>query len=193
MSSWLPGKPLYLETKRFYLRSLNRADATDRYLKWAADPEIMNPLNTPAKAVPREELIRYIEGFNNDSDFLLGIFDRESGLYIGFFAVNVDKGNRAATTNVVVGDKAWWGKRVVLEARAAILDFLFDVLKVDKVNGIPFATNHPAVYNYKAQGFVLEGMMRQHRLAHDGKSRLDQCQFGLLRSDWQQHRGKDWS
>lgn len=193
MTAWLPGRPLYLETKRFYLRSLNRADATDRYLKWAADPEIMNPLNTPAKTVPREELIRYIEGFNNDSDFLLGVFDRESSAYVGFFAVNVDKANRSAMTNVVVGEKDWWGKRVVLEARAAILDFLFDVIEVDKVNGIPFATNHPAIYNYKAQGFALEGMMRQHRLAFDGKSRLDQCQFGLLREGWQPLRGKDWS
>jgi len=193
MSTWQPGRPLYLESRRFHLRSLNRADATDRYLKWAADDEIMAPLNTVAKALPREELIRYIEGFDNDANFLLGIFDRESGLHIGFYQVNVDKVNRAAMTNVAIGDKAYWGKRVVLETRAAIIDFLFDTLRLDKINGLPFAQNHPAVYNYKAQGFTLEGVLRKHRLSRDGTSRLDQCQFGLLREEWPEHRSKEWS
>jgi ribosomal-protein-alanine N-acetyltransferase len=185
---WRPRQPLLLETARFQLRSLGRGDASDRWTAWAADPALMNPLNTAARPIARDELVRYIESFDNDNAFLLGVFDRVSGLHVGFYAVNVDKPNRSATTNVVIGDTAYWGQRVVLETRAALLDFLFDTVGVDKVIGVPFAENHAAIYNYKAQGFTLEGVLRQQRLSFDGRRRLDQCHFGMLRAEWHARR-----
>lgn len=184
---WQPGTPVQLETARYTLRSLQPADVDDRYLAWLGDPEVMQTLNAPPRQLDRADIRRYVARFNNKTSFHLGVFDKASGLKIGIYSIYVDPGNGLAETNVAIGERDFWGRKAVLETRAAILDFLFDVIGVFKVWGRPFARNFPAVFNYKAQGFVLEGVLRQHRRSVDG-GRLDQLMFGLLRDEWHARR-----
>lgn len=190
MRFWRPGQPVRLETARFLIRSLTAQDATEAYAGWTDDPEVVRHVNVPQRRMPLAEVARYIGSFDNDRNFALGIFDRATGRHIGFFAVHLDPQNRSATTDVMIGEREWWGKRVVLEARAALLDFLFDTVGIEKVNGLPLASNHAAIFNYRAQGFRLEGLLRKHRLSWDGRVRLDQCQFGLLREEWHARQRK---
>ena len=42
------GEPVRLETERFELRSMWPVDASERWLAWARDPEVMGPLNSPS-------------------------------------------------------------------------------------------------------------------------------------------------
>ncbi len=165
-------------------------DITDRYIAWAKDPELMENLNTPARIVNRKQLESYIKKFDNRTKFHLGVFDKTNDHHLGFFTVYSDTKNRSAQTNVVIGDRDYWGKGVVLEARGAILDFLFDVLGVQKVWGTPFERNFPSIFNYKAQGFTCEGVLRKHVVSVQGK-RVDQYIFGLLRDEWRARRKKE--
>lgn len=187
--AWRPGTPLKIETQRYVLRSLTPADVDDRYASWLGDPEVMQTLNAPPRQVSRADLQRYVARFNNKTSFHLGIFDKASGRKIGIYSIYVDPGNSLAETNVAIGEREFWGRKAVLETRAALLDFLFDVVGVFKVWGRPFARNFPAVFNYKAQGFTCEGVLRQHRKSVDG-GRLDQLMFGLLRDEWHARRNK---
>jgi RimJ/RimL family protein N-acetyltransferase len=43
------------------------------------------------------------------------------------------------------GSKSWWGKGVVNETREALLDEFFNNRGIEKVVGMPFARNFPAV------------------------------------------------
>lgn len=184
--------PANLQTKRFRLRSLKPADASDRWRGWIRDPAVMDPLNAPTRDLSRHDLANYIAAHDDDSRFLIGIFDKTSGGQIGFFSIEVDRGHRLATFNVVIGEKDWWGKGVVNEARAALLDFFFESRGIEKACGMPLARNFAAVFNYKAQGWRHEGTLRGHRRLLAGDSRLDQYQFGLLRREWLARRaGKE--
>ncbi len=186
--TWQPGRPVRLETERFVVRSVTRDDVGRQYLAWAKDPEVMLTLNLPPRQLTRLQLVRYVERFNNKTAFHLGIFlKEEDGAQIGFYSVYYDAANRLGQTNVVVGERDWWGRGVVMETRAAIIDFLFDVLGAEKVWGLPLARNIPSVFNYKAQGFKCEGILRQHRRAVGG-GRADQLAFGLLRDEWRAFR-----
>ena len=158
-------------------------DVTDRYIAWARDPELMENLNMPARTVTHSQLQRYIKSFDNRTKFHLGVFAQPENLQIGFFTIYVDNKNRSAQTNVVIGDRDYWGKGVVLEARAAIIDFLFDVIDMEKIWGTPYERNFPSIFNYKAQGFTCEGVLRKHMVNVQGK-RVDQYVFGLLREEW---------
>jgi len=168
---------------------MREEDITDRYIAWAKDPELMENLNAPARAINRTQLRRYIKTFDNKTKFHLGVFSKESGVHIGFFTVFVDAKNRSAQTNVVIGDRDYWGKGVVLETRGAIIDFLFDVIGVAKIWGTPFERNFPSIFNYKAQGFTCEGVLRKHVVNVKGK-RVDQYIFGLLREEWHARQAK---
>jgi RimJ/RimL family protein N-acetyltransferase len=184
------GQPVHLKTDRFELRSVTPADASDRWLGWAKDPAVMGPLNMPARVMRREELAAHIASVDNYRRFLVGIFDKVSGMQIGFFMIDVEPLHRCATFNVAIGEKEWWGKGVVNEARSALLDHFFEKRGIEKACGTPLARNFPALFNYKAQGWRHEGTLRGQCLSLTDGSRLDQYQFGLLRKEWRKLRAK---
>lgn len=178
------GKPVDIRTERFRLRSLTPIDASERWLKWSVDPDVMGPLNVPIQPMSRRELEAYIAGFDNLNRYVIGIFTGAENRFIGFYMITVERQHLTANFNVLIGDKDYWGQKVVNETRAALLDFLFTERGVEKAYGRPLARNFPAVFNYKAQGWRLEGVFHgQVKSVADG-SRLDQYHFGMLASDW---------
>jgi RimJ/RimL family protein N-acetyltransferase len=177
-----------VSTERFVLRTVTQADASDRWCGWSGDPEIMDPLNVPTRRMSREELVRYIARADGENTLLIGVFTRAMSQQIGFYLIEVNRMHMTANFNLVIGDRQYWGKNVVNETRAALLDELFERRGIEKAYGMPLARNFPAVFNYKAQGWRLEGLLRgQCRSVKDG-TRLDQYQFGMLREEWRARR-----
>jgi len=188
---WITGMPARLETERFIVRSMGPNDVTANYMKWIADPELMRNLNTlPFKQTPAEEAQR-LKSYDNSSNFQFGAFVKPDNELIGFFQVRIDRRHKLAEVSVVIGNRDWWGRDAVLEARGAILDFLFDRLKLEKIWGMPQARNFAAIANYRKQGFRLEGVLRGHNeSAYEKGKRLDFAVFSLLRPEWQARRDK---
>ena len=180
---WRPGEPLRLETERFRLRSLTPADATITYVSWWNDPEVQEGLNFPARGWDRQRAIKHISQFNNKTAFHLGIFCKDTDSMIGFFAAFPDPHTKVAKTNIVIGEKDYWGKNVVQEVRARMLSFLFEVMGMEKVKGEIQGRNYPSIFNYKAMGFTCEGVLRNDIPRFDG-GRTDVFIFGLLRDEW---------
>lgn len=188
---WIVGMPARLETERFVVRSMTGNDLTDSYMKWIADPELMRNLNTLPMHKTREEESQRMKAYDNSNNFQFGAFTRQDNKLIGFFQVRIDRPHKLAEISVVIGDREWWGRNVVLEARGAIIDFLFDRLKLEKIWGMPQVRNFAAVANYRKQGFRLEGVLRGHNeSAYDKGKRLDFAVFSLLRPEWQALRSK---
>jgi RimJ/RimL family protein N-acetyltransferase len=184
------GRPIQIETERFRLRSLKPVDASERWLGWVKDPEIVHPANAPVRHMTRQELANYIAGFDNYTRYLIGVFDKSSGIQIGFFFVDVDRAHDTATFNVIIGEKSFWGKGVVNETRAVLLDYFFEILRMAKVCGGPLSRNFPMVFNYKAQGWIHEGTLRSHFKSVVDGSRLDQIRFRFLPHEWRAARDK---
>jgi RimJ/RimL family protein N-acetyltransferase len=182
VSPWRPGQPLALDTTRFHLRSLTAADASATYIGWWNDPEIQAGLGQRARGWGRTEAQKHIARFDNRLRFHLGIFPHGEPLPIGFIAAFIEPAGRART-NTVIGEKRYWGAGVVIEVRARVLEFLFEVIGVHKVYGEVDGRNFASVFNYKAQGFTREGVLREHLAGPDGE-RHDRVVFGLLRAEW---------
>jgi RimJ/RimL family protein N-acetyltransferase len=177
-----------LETSRFRLRSLRASDASERWQRWLKDPEVLRPINAAVRNVTLHDLANYAAEFDNETRFLVGIFVKPSDLHIGYFLIEIDRPNQVAMFNVAIGDKTWWGKGVVNEARAALIDHCFNRLGVAKLCGAPLSRNFPAIFNYKAQGWIYEGTLKfQYRSVLDG-SRLDQLRFRLTPEEWRRVR-----
>lgn len=184
--TWEPGDLLRLETDRFVVRSGAREDVTDDFLAWLADPEVMIGLNLPQRKLSRTQAVRYVLAHDNRTRFFLLVCDKADGRAIGFFIVTADPKHRCAETSVVIGDRDYWGKNVVIEVRSAILDFLFDTLDMHKVLGKPHGRNFSSIFNYKAMSFECEAVLReQMRAVDDGTARLDQLIFAIFKTEWQ--------
>src|SRR5947209_16956020 len=76
-----------IETGRFRLRTLKPSDASERWRGWARDPAVMQPLNNAARAMSLDYLARYVSSFDGNNRHLIGVFDKATGLHIGFFLV----------------------------------------------------------------------------------------------------------
>jgi RimJ/RimL family protein N-acetyltransferase len=189
--AWRPGEILRIETERFSLRSLTPVDVTASYIKWWNDPEIQDGLNMPPRGWKKEHAVKHISNFDNITRFHLVIVCKEQKRMIGFYTMFVDPRTKVAKSNIVIGEKDYWGKNVVQEVRARMLSFLFNDLGMEKVKGEISGRNLPSIFNYKAQGFTCEGILRsemQHYKEKEG--RADKYLFGLLRDEWLAQQAK---
>lgn len=181
--NWEPGQLLQVQTERFVLRSLLPTDADEVYTSWWNDAEIQKGFNQLPRNWDKARAAKHIQQFNNKNKFHLGIFCKQSGQLIGFFAMFVNHFQKVAKTNVCIGNKDYWGQDVVLEVRARMLDFLFNRLNMEKVEGEIMGRNLPSIFNYKAQGFSAEGVRRkQIRAAGGGRTEI--YYFGILKEEW---------
>ncbi len=174
-----------LKTDRFLVRTLRESDACEAIVEWLADPELMKNVNHKPQRMKMLHLRRFILSYDQALKLLLGIFDLEDEKPVGYYMIEMNPDQRRASFNVVIGDRNYWGQRTVLETRAVLMDYLFQFGAVDKLIGGPLARNFPAVFNYKAQGWRLEGLMKGHVLSATGTDRIDQYQFAMLKDDWQ--------
>src|SRR5262249_40568571 len=135
MNTPTKGRPVLLQTKRFALRSLKPSDASQRWLGWLRDREVMDPLNAPIREVEFRDLMAHIaERSDNSKFYTIGIFDLESKVQIGYYSIvcEINQSSRRAIFNVVIGEKSWWGKGVINETRAALLDEFFNNRGIEK-------------------------------------------------------------
>ena len=175
-----------LETRRYLLRTLDENDATERYLSWMRDPEVMRYLHARFETHSLDSIRRYIAGHDNRTSFLIGVFCKESGLHVGNYSARCNPHHKTVEQGVLIGDRAHWGRGAVLETRAAVLDFLFDVQGMEKVCGNVYADNVASLFNYKAQGWRHEGTLVSH--VKSGEGRCDVLCFAISRDEWRARR-----
>lgn len=187
---WVPGQPLRLETENYIIRSLTPNDITEDYVSWWSDAEVMEGVARPLKPLPKQHhQQRVAKQFDNRKSFHLGVYDKKIDLLVGFITIFANPFHRTATTNTIIGNRAYWGRGLVLECRGAVIDFIFNELRIDKLSGKPIARNAPSIFNYKAQGFKTEGLLRKEWRYEDGR-RVDVAVFGLFKDEWEAHKAK---
>ena len=183
LQDWRPGTPLRTGSERFTIRSLGSADVTPAYTAWWNDAELQRGFNMPARGWGAAEALRHVSRFDNRSQFHLGIFPHGETQPIGFFTILANPQTRVAVTNVLVGDRSWWGRRAPLEVRRHLLPFIFGPLGMEKVKGTIHGRNLPSIFNYEAAGFRCEGVLRSE-LPAVGGGRADIYVYGLLKEEW---------
>lgn len=181
--SWRLGRSLSTATDRFYIRSMTVDDINGDYQGWWNDEEIQAGLNMPPRGWGQVECRAHVQKFDNRTKFHLGIFEKAKSKQIGFYAIFLNPTSKVASSNVVIGDKTWWGQGVVQEVRGHMLHFIFGELGANKLKGEISGRNIPSIFNYQVQGFTLEGTLRQEALSPGGEY-VDKLIFGLLKSEW---------
>ncbi|MBE7637907.1 GNAT family N-acetyltransferase [Sneathiella sp. P13V-1] len=176
------GPDINLETKNYVLRSVKDGHITDAVVSWYSDKEVMRFMNDRMD-LSRENLCKMFNRYDNRDNYAVFIQDKENGNPVGIFRIYIDRRHNQATTSIMIGNKEYWGKNVVLEVRNIFLDTLFKKVKLRKVCGFVRGRNFPAHLNYMKQGFTKEGVRRQHFLNRD-KEYEDIVEFGLLSEEW---------
>jgi Acetyltransferase (GNAT) domain len=126
-----PKKELWFRCGRYFLRTVKREDASDRWASWLSDPWTVHVLNTAPRAFTKSDVIDYIKRFDQRSRLLLGIFEMGTRLHVGFVRIDLDAAGDALV-NAVIGEAAHRNRGANTDVFVALLDFLFDRLAVKR-------------------------------------------------------------
>lgn len=173
-----------IETDRLILRRFRLEDAEDMYVNWASDPEVARFLTWPTHSsveVTKSLLADWIPGYEDGGYFNWVMEYKETGKAIGNIAVvKLNENTKAADMGYCMS-RAYWGQGLMPEALNAVMDYLFDVVGLNRI-----AACHDA--NNPKSGRVMEkaGMKREGILRAAGKNNLgihDEVWYAMIRND----------
>ena len=173
-----------LETDRLILRKFVIEDAEAMYNNWASDEEVTKYLTWPAHLnvdISRSVIMDWIDSYS-DENYLWAIVPKDNGDEpIGSISV-VDMKEEVSMVHIgyCIG-KAWWHKGFMSEALKAVMDFLFDVVDVQRIESRHDPRNPNSGKVMKKCGMKYEGTLRCSDRNNQGI--CDACYYGLLKSE----------
>lgn len=187
-----PAAPT-LRSKRIYLRPAERSDL-ELFVRWFADGEMTRHLmaRAPFSMAMEEKWFERMVERQGVTDYHFVICMLADGRPIGTVGLhNLDLENGSAAYGISIGEKAEWDKGYGTEALAAISDFGFGQLRLERIWLEVYAPNARARRSYEKAGFVVEGTLRRSHF-QDGEH-LDVLMMSQLREEWMaQERPRSW-
>jgi len=180
-----------LETHRLILRPFTIEDAQDMFDNWASDPEVTKFLTWPAHSgveVTRAVLTDWISRYSDNGFMNWAIEWKETGRVIGNISVvKLNENTEAADMGYCLG-RAFWGQGIMPEALRAVMDFLFDMVGLNRV-----AACHDVKNPKSGRVMAKAGMKQEGILRGGGKNNLGICDevwCAMVRSDREPQRKK---
>lgn len=176
-----------------FLRPAERSDIP-LFVRWLNDLETTRSLSLRAPlSLPLEE--RWFDDMlarqgNDAYHFVICLLADERPIgTAGLFAIDELNGN--AGFGIVIGEAEFRGRGHGTDALAAMCDFGFGELRLERIWLDVFTDNAPAKRSYEKAGFTVEGVLR-HDQYRSGRFR-DVYRMALLRGEWQVlARPKSW-
>lgn len=177
-----------MQGKQIYLRPLEREDLIYRP-KWFNDPEIHRTLLMEIPIGYAQTLQWYERSLKDPSKLNLSICDTATQNVIGMTGfLNINHRHQNAQFYITIGEKQYWGRKIADEVIPLMLGHAFCELNLRKVYLWTIPVNERARQIYERNGFVREGVLRQHYFCRG--SHQDLIQHAILREDWRKQGGQ---
>ena len=139
---------------RVSIRPLQESDAYTSYM-WRNDPEVFKYTgNVYKNTITLEFELEWIRRvIQNEKEYRCAIL--VDGEYVGnIYLTDIIK--TTANYHIFIGNKNFWGKGVARRASELILEYAFDILKLEEVYLRVKRENDRALLLYKSLGFIIE-------------------------------------
>lgn len=176
--------PITLDTERLRLRWLTPADA-DALFAIFSDPQVARYWSAPPwdqVEQARAAIQAALDAYANGSGMKLAVIHRDSGAMIGYtnFYAFHDQNRRCDLGYAMAS--AWWGKGYQTEALAAMLDFGFRTLDLNRIEADIDPRNEGSARVLEKLGFTREGYMPERWIVNGEV--CDTAFYGLLKRNW---------
>lgn len=173
-----------IETPRLILRRAIREDAEPMFRNWASDPEVTKFLTWPPHAnigVTQTVLESWLAEYEKADYYQWMIVLKELGEPIG--SIGVVRQNDAveeAEIGYCLG-KQWWHKGIMSEALAAVMEYLFTEVGINRIAARHDPNNPHSGGVMRKCGMVYEGTTRASDKNNQGI--CDAAHYAILRRD----------
>ena len=173
-----------LETERLVLRRFVNEDALAMYKNWAADEEVTKYLTWhphPNQEVSQKVVEDWVKAYDRKNYYQWAIVLKEKGEPIGSIAVvRMNEDVSMVQIGYCIG-KTWWHNGITAEALKAVMDFLFDIVDVKRIESRHDPRNPNSGKVMKKCGMKYEGTLRSSDRNNQGI--CDACYYALLKSE----------
>ncbi len=175
-----------IETKRLLLRQFTERDVSAAFINWTSDEKVTEFLRWPThKSIEVTESIlsEWINSYKNNDFYQWAIVLKVNGNDpIGTISV-VDKNERLNIVHIgyCIGSK-WWNQGITSEAFSGIIPFLFDEVKVNRIESQYDPNNSGSGKVMVKCGLRYEGTLRQADFSNKGI--VDASMYSLLASEY---------
>ncbi|MCM3135120.1 GNAT family N-acetyltransferase [Paenibacillus polysaccharolyticus] len=171
------------ETERLYLRRLTMDDL-DEYYAFASDPKVSEQSLWHCHQ-SKDDSIGYLErvlrNYEQKTVYLWAFVLKETGTLIGRGGIfHLDEFMQSGELGYAIGS-AYWGKGLAAEAMQPIVDYCFEQLDCNRLEGKCNAGNIGSARVMEKLGMVQEGLLRK-QLKIKGVF-TDQKMYACIRDD----------
>jgi RimJ/RimL family protein N-acetyltransferase len=171
----------FITTPQLVLGALRPEDASEEYLGWLNDPEVLKFRAPKAFPTTMESLKAYVAGIGARGDLTLAIRLRGSLRHVGNITLNsILWVHRSAELSVMIGARDVWGKGLGKEAIYGVTGHAFDSMGLYRL----WAESPNPAFNgaVRALGWRHEGTKREAFLV-DGRQTDVEC-WGMLKAEF---------
>src|ERR1700733_4157366 len=179
-----PKRKVWLDCGKYILRTIAVEDATDRWANWMADPEAGLMLNAPPQAMTRSDIVAYVKSFDQRTQILIGIFEKSTGLILGFLRNDVNFATGQFLVSMIIGEPEYRNSGVTNAVTVPFRDYFFETLGMQAMLATALAHNEPIIHYLYATGWTLERTVPQSIKAHSADRMLDLCYFSQTKEAW---------
>ena len=181
-------KELWFRCGRYFLRTIRREDASDRWAGWLADSWTIHVLNSPPKELRKADIADYIRQFDQRSHLLLGIFEMGTRAHVGFIRLDIDEAAGEALVNAVVGEPEHRNRGATTDVFVPLLDFLFDTVGIEKVRASILLRNRVTLDYLLKLGWAREAAPQAPVRSYADGALLDRCMVSWTRDAYRAFR-----
>ena len=180
------NKEYILENSRVRLTPL-KADDFDHLVHFAThEPELWRYSLIQANSA--ENMKMYIEkalnGRENKNSYAFTVFDKQANQYAGstrFYDIQIE--NATLQLGFTWYGKKFQGTGLNKNCKYLLLEFAFDVLKMERVEFRADNENQRSINAMKSIGCVVEGVLRSNTFKPNG-DRRDSIVLSILKNEW---------
>jgi RimJ/RimL family protein N-acetyltransferase len=180
----IPRKKIRIDCGAYLLRTLTIADASDRWAGWMDDPKNLRLLNSPARSMTKDDIVSYIKQFDQQSHLLIGIFEKQTGLHLGFFRIDIDPVLNRCLVFLIGEPKHRHSFHFTNERMAPFFDFIFETLGLNTMLATVLASNRALTNFLLRNGWSLDKTLPRNVKSQSDGTMLDLCYFSFSREAW---------
>lgn len=178
-----------LETERLILRRFELGDANDMFSNWASDPEVTKYLAWPTHSsieVSKFVINDWVSSYDKKEYYSWAIELKGERKVVGSItAVKVNDLTNAIEIGYCIG-RNYWGNGITAEAGKAVVKFLFEEVKANRVCAYHAPENPNSGKVMKKIGMTYEGTLRQSDICNQGI--VDSDVYSILKEEYQKKK-----
>ncbi len=174
-----------IQTSRLVLRRFKDSDVTLAFNNWCNDDMVTKYLTWPAHSsieITKMVINDWIKSYENDNFYQWAIALKDTDEPIGSISiVRIDEKTNSVDIGYCIGTK-WWNKGITTEAFMALLSFIFNEMKVNRVEARHDSNNFNSGKVMIKCGLKYEGTLRQSDSNNQGI--VDAVYYSILANEY---------